>query len=81
MSGIGIFKDRESEEESDNSFEIVIPETKGILDGLAQAIRQEHQQESEENEKQGKPQKQRRGGTICFCGVEHCRIGPFVEKA
>lgn len=63
-----------------------IPEVKSVLGGIdayKAAVRQEHQELTEEEEKTGKGKQRQRpkGGTVCFCGNPSCGIGPFVERA
>lgn len=80
MSGFK-YKDKEQEQDEDNSFDVgyVLPETKSILNTLGEELRAAHEQEAEEDEKQGKPKKQRKRGTICCCGMPGCSIGPMME--
>lgn len=72
------FLEKEKDDEIEGSG-IVIPETKSVSDALMGAVQQAHKEETEEDEKQGKPKKQKRGGSICFCMDPNCRIGEFIE--
>lgn len=63
-----------------------IPETKGTISRLQEALQGEHQKlmeaEDEKDKKDGKDKnrkRQRRGGVICICGDSRCRIGPMNE--
>ena len=68
----------EDEDSFDAGFDI--PQTKSALNSLQQALWDAHQEENEEDKKQGKPKKQKRGGVICVCGNPSCGIGGFVER-
>lgn len=79
----GIYKDKQKDEEQeDSSFDLgyEIPETKGTLDALTAMIRAQHEEEEKKNGKKN-TKKKRGGGVICCCGAEGCGIGPMVEKA
>ena len=73
-------KDETVEEDNEFSAGFELPQTKGVLDSLTEALQQEHMEEEEEDKKQGKPKKQRSGGVICCCHREGCGIGPFEER-
>lgn len=70
-------------EEKDETFDagFTIPDTKGVLASLTQELKNKHEEETEELEKQGRSPKKRqvKAGTVCCCGDINCRIGPMVE--
>lgn len=84
------FKDLEQEEEKEDGVAFEIPDTSAVLQRLRNAeqaeVRAEHLQIMEEEEKteegkaKAKKRKKPKGGSICFCGVEGCTIGEFVER-
>lgn len=86
------FKDYENKEKDEETggLDFEIPKASTILDKLdkqiqtREDIQREHQAQDEKEEeevKKGKrkPRQKPKGGTICFCGNPHCRIGEFVE--
>lgn len=79
-----IKKDEEKDKSEDFDAGFKPPETKEMvseLDSLyMEALRDEHKEEMEEAEKQGKPKKKRRGNIICICGCPGCGIGPMQQK-
>lgn len=80
-----IKKDEEQKEkEKDFDAGFKVPETKSIMSDLdsayMEALREEHKEEMEQDEKEGKPKKKRRGNVICICGAPQCRIGPMQER-
>jgi hypothetical protein len=73
---------KDKSEDFDAGFKI--PETKTVMSELdelyMEALREEHKEEMEQDEKEGKPKKKRRGGVICICGAPGCGIGPMQER-
>ena len=65
-----------SPEEEDFSTGFQIPRSRSA-DSLREALQAQHQEETEQDAKQGKPQGQRRGGQVCICDDPGCRIGPM----
>lgn len=87
MSG-RIQESKDEEKEESFALDLEIPDTKDLLTKLEgsykEVLKQEHIDLMAEDDKKKKTDKtkkaQKQGGTICFCMVEHCRIGPFQAK-
>lgn len=88
MSGGRIQEGNDQEKEESFALDLSVPETSEVLKSLDEAykteLKREHADLMAEDDKKKKDDKskkaQRQGGTICFCMVETCRIGPFQAK-